>query len=381
MSAPSNTFNYAGIALKESAEGNPMKPTLMIKYNDWETGDEIENEEDTGHVGGPSNIIAQDRSSAKAEPNFKDKLRYNEGLELLLYGLLGGDVRGTPVSGKNGLYEYTWSNRNTNELPLFTLLQGFNQWTQPLVDDQNNVLKQAVKPIIIDNQVINELEIDLNSDGDLSISPSFSGDYPRFNIPPADPTLNYKQKSSKIRASHISVFIGDPDLTLQELTQSDCTKEIKITLSNNLENSTCFGNDLGKNTVDKTNFTGDVELTLEMNRQNLLNKAKFATGSVDGTDISPESYVQQVYIVMNGPVILDGDLEPTQENYYLSIHLPTVNIDEYTPSTSGDDAATVEVKGSLVQDVLGGAPVEVKCITNIPTVTGLANIYGEAYSS
>ena len=30
MSAPSNTFNYAGIALKESIEDNPMQPTLMI---------------------------------------------------------------------------------------------------------------------------------------------------------------------------------------------------------------------------------------------------------------------------------------------------------------------------------------------------------------
>lgn len=363
MSGASNTFNYGQLVLKENRDDGPGKTTIGIKFSEFDDGLEFEEKEDTANIGGATTTIGYDRTGAPTNPTFTDALRWNEGLEHILYGLFGGQRVGTEISG-TGLYEYRLSNNgNYEELPLFTILKGFNMWNIMGPDGE-----EPITPELFDNAQVNEVELKLSTDDTLSVSVTFVSDAPLSGVADADPTLVYKAKSSKIVKDHIKILMGDTDLTLEELRSASCIKELTIKLSNNLEVSSCFGDKFGVNSSDSTDFTGEISATSELNRTNFLTRRKHLTGKSDGVRVSQEIYEQQIAVLVDGPFVLDSDNKPTSDRYGLLVHFPVINVTKAKPSQSGNDAGTFELEAKMLPDMLGGSPVIVEMKTNLEEI-------------
>lgn len=363
MAGASNSFNYGQLVLKEEREDDPAKPTIGIKFSEFDDGLEFEEKEDTANVGGPTTTIGYDRTGAPTNPTFTDSLRWNECLEHILYGIVGGQRVGTKV-GSTGLYKYVLSNNGDyDELPLFTILKGFNRWN---VEGPNG--EAPVAPEIYDNAQINEVEIKLSTDDTLSVTATFVSDAPLSGVAEADPTLVYKARSSKILKDHIKILMGDTDLELEELQSASCIKELTIKLNNNLEVTSCFGDKFGENSADSTDFTGEISATSELNRTNFITRRKHLTGEADGVRVSQEVYLQQIAVVVDGPFVLDSENKPTSDKYGLLIHFPIINITKAKPSQSGNDAGTFELEAKMLPDLVSGSPLIIEMETNLPEI-------------
>lgn len=370
MSGASNSFNYGQLALKENRSDGPAKPTNGIKFSEFDDGLEFEEKEDTANVGGPTTTIGYDRTGAPTNPTFTDTLRWNEGLEYILFGLIGGQRVGTQIEDKE-LYKYRFTNNgNYEELPLFTFLKGFNMWN---VEGPNG--EAPVAPEIFDNAQVNEVEIKLSTDDTLSVQVTFVSDAPLSGVAEADPTLVYKARSSKILKDHIKILMGDTDLTLEELKSASCIKELTIKVSNNLEVTSCFGDKFGENSADATDFTGEISATSELNRTNFTTRRKHLTGKADGVRVSQEIYLQQIAVVVDGPFVLDSENKPTTDKYSLLIHFPVINVTKAKPSQSGNDAGTFELEAKMLPDLVSGSPLIVEMETNLPEIAYATQSY------
>lgn len=378
MSAPSNSYNYAGIALKDNVNPAPAQPTIFLKYSDFSSNIEEETSEDTANIGGSTTLIGYDRTQVNTSPEYTDKLRFKEGLELLCYGALGGDREGTPISDTGFddpvRYSYTWQPASSREtLPTFTMVKGFNMWTT----ESSTGAADVLKPKIYDNLKIDELEFKFEAKGDIQVTSKFMGDAPIFNVVPADITKTFFAKSRNVKQDDVTIYYGSPDTTsLSELSSSECVKDLTVTFKNNLSESECFGLEFGKNSADEGNFECEISGTFELNRATAREEAAWITGTKEGYYARTEIYERQFVVVINNVDILIYN-EETEEyedsglDYELVIKLPKVAISKWQPSESGDDSATVEFEGATILSTeatdgnVGTAPAIVTCKTDI----------------
>lgn len=375
MAAPSNSYNYAGIALKAPTDTLPAQPTIFIKYSDLKSNLEEETSEDNANIGGATTRIGYDRSQFNTAPEYTDKLRFKEGLELLIYGALGGDRIGTKEGVDIDRYDYTWqpgSNRET--LPTFTMVKGFNMWTKESSQGADDILY----PKIYDNLKIDELEFKMEAKGDIEVTPKFKGDAPIFNVVPADISKTFLPKSRNVKQDNITIYYGSPECdNISCLSSSECVKELTITFKNNLEDDECFGLPFGKNSQNEGNFECEIKGTFELNRATAREEAAWVTGDKKGFFASTDIYTRQFWVVIDKvPIIVwnpsTGKWDKTGLDYQLEIRLPEAHISSWEPSESGDDAATVEFEADTILSTgftdgnVGNAPVIVTCKTDIP---------------
>lgn len=361
MSAPSNSFNYAGIGLRSETTDKPVKPTTFIKYSKHDSNLKEETSEDSANIGGSTTTIGYDRTDFTSAPEITDKLRFKEGLELFCYAALGGDVAGTadgdPVSDtKDGStyniqrYKYVWQPSSSREsLPMLTELKGFNMWTTP------TATQRSLHPKIIDHLKVDEMEIKLEAKGDLTIKPKFKGDAPIYNTAAADQSKTFLPKSRNVKADNVTVYYGSQDAEgttdaeiKANLVSSSCVQEITIKLNNNLSDSECFNEEFGMNTSDEGNFECTVSGKFELNRATALEEAAWVTGRTDGIWASSDPYIRQIIVELAGIPILKNDGTPSGLYYQMDMRFPRLSIDKWEPSEDGDDAATVEFEGKAI---------------------------------
>lgn len=375
MSAPSNSYNYAGIALKAPTDTLPAQPTIFIKYKELKSNLKEETSEDNANIGGSSTLIGYDRTQFNTEPEYTDKLRFKEGLELLLYGALGGDRIGTKEAPDVDRYLYTWQRGADHvSLPTFTMVKGFNMWTEESSQGADDVLH----PKIYDHLKIDELEFKMEAKGDIEVSPKFKGDAPIFNVVPADISKTFSPKSRNVKQDNITIYYGSPDCdNIQCLSSSECVKELTITFKNNLNEDECFGTPFGQNSQDEGNFECEIKGTFEMNRATAREEAAWVTGDKKGYYASTDIYERQFWVVIDKvPIIIwnpsTGKWEKTGLDYQLNIRLPKAHISSWETSESGDEASTVEFEADTILSTaftdgnVGTSPVIVTCKTDIP---------------
>lgn len=374
MSAPSNSYNYAGIALKDAVNPLPAQPTVFIKYSDFNSNIEEETSEDNANIGGSTTLIGYDRTQVNTSPEYTDKLRFKEGLELLLYGALGGDRIGTKEQDVER-YDYTWQPAsNRAELPKFTMVKGFNMWTTPSAVGANDVLH----PKIYDNLKIDELEFKFEAKGDIEVSANFKGDAPIFNVVPADISKTFSPKSRNVKQDNVTIYYGSPDCSdVSCLSSSECVKELTVTFKNNLEDDECFGLPFGTNSQNEGNFECEISGTFELNRATAREEGAWVTGDKDGVYASTDIYERQFWVVIDKVPIIKwnsstGKWDDTGLDYQLTIKLHKTAVSKWNPSESGNDPATVEFEANTILSTaftdgnVGNAPVTVLCKTDIP---------------
>ena len=391
MSAPSNSYNYAGIGLRSKTVDKPVKPSVFIKYSKHDSNMKEETSEDSANIGGSTTIIGFDRSGFSCEPEITDKLRFKEGLEMYCYGALGGDLAGTavakdkvtitPTSGEPydiQRYKYIWQPSGKREsLPTFTELKGFNLWTTESTPGANDVLK----PKIIDHMKMDELEIKLEAKGDLVITPKFMADAPVYNVADAEQSKTFLPKSRNVKAGNVTIYYGSSDVAgstddviKESLVSSTCVKEITIQINNNLSASECFNEKFGINNADEGNFECTVSGTFELNRATALEEGAWVTGSKDGHYATTDTYVRQIIVDVDGVPILDKENKNTSLDYALSMRFPRLAINKWEVSEDGDDSATVEFEGKTILDTgvtdgnVQNAPCIFTCFTDLESL-------------
>lgn len=133
--APNGTYHYVGFSIKDAmlAESKYANNMVFVRMTDFEDGNEINTETDEGHTGVATLDMGSYRTNATSSPSWTDKLRYNEGLEEIMYLLLGTYSKNPYTTGNNntveGVYAYNYSYppSGANDLPLATIYNGFGK--------------------------------------------------------------------------------------------------------------------------------------------------------------------------------------------------------------------------------------------------------------
>lgn len=398
MSAPSNSYNWAGLGLKDPNDTNksPVKPQVFIKYSKHDSNIKETTSEDSANIGGSTTTIGFDRTQLVASPEITDKLRFKEGLEIDCYVALGGDRIGTAEKTATGKkttdgttadetiqrYVFNWSPRaNRETLPLLTETKGFNMWTTESATGAND----ALRPKIIDNMKLDEMEIKLEAKGNLTIKPKFAGDAPIFNVADGDMSKTFLPKSRNVKQANVSIYYGSPNTTAvdvdtlkEELVSSSCVKDITIKLNNNLTSAECFNEEFGKNSQDEGNFEATVSGTFELNRATAREEAAWVTGDKLGVWATTDTYIRQILVAIEGIPILDSDGNEVKTtdgdifDYKLFMRFPRLAIDKWELSEDGDDTATVDFEGKTILEVgatdgnVQNAPCIFTCYTDLP---------------
>lgn len=358
MGAPPNALHYMGYGLNPYYEGVQVKgkvlPAIFPKMNSFEPDNKIDSEDDEGHTGQDTILLGEDRKEASSAPSVKDKLRLGEGIEDILFQLLGAKAAVTPaVAGATEAYKHKFYRDAANpptELPVATIIQGFN-W-----DD--------AKPEAYINQMVDSVDLTLNANQSPSYEAKFMGDFPKYNQ--AEPTLVFPSNEIRFQAYQTTIYIGPTDKTDAQLKveayKVDCYTEASLSLKNNLELSTCGGTTFGSPGKNRNPFTGEVTLKMDYNAQNMNLEAEWATGSTSGTDPTTESLFKKVIIETIGKAIETVSSNPVYAS--MEIVIPRLLISEVTSPRSGKKFKDITLKGkitSIASSLVN--PIEITMIT------------------
>lgn len=349
-----NTYNWSGYGVKSDPNGDPVKPNGFISHDKFDDGYKETLKEDTGNMGGASNIRGYIKTGAESNIKIDDKLRWNEGLEAMLYAFFGGDRVGTPIP-TTALNKFIFAKDMKEELPVLTLIRGFDVW-------------DSIKPVVYDNAVCDKLGIKLDSDGTVGMSVEFINDAPIDGIVPIDPTRVYKQTSLLASKSNLKILIGDVGVPIEDLLVSDCISELSIELENNHSSGECYSMPLGMSNKYRGALTGEISAKMNLNESNAKLERKQRTGSAEGHYVQEDMFLQQLAVVVDGPFTRDNANEPTSDKYKLLLHFPVIYMEPPKTSKEGSDTSELEVKFKTMPDIASGMPVNVEIESDLSEI-------------
>lgn len=349
MTGYNQSFHYWSIALKEKDEQTgkypsvPVRGGIMARGSAFEGEPNVETSDWEGHNGSKSIVLASDRTSASAEPQWEQKAMFGEFFEDGWYMLLGSyDKKTVPLDGNNSGNVYEWKFYqdlvNPQELPLATIINGYSA-----VDND---------AITYDNAKMSELKYEISNDG-INLTYTFGSNAPLLNQ--ANPVRTVGQSLSKLGVQNIKVYIADfgtdlTELDKQELANYDygCVVSSSNSFNTNLDDFLCLGTSFGKGIKDEGAFENDGELEIQWNplSQHLIDK--WYTSEVDGTNVSENNYFAEVLITGTNRKLGKVSGEDVYESF--SMYLPKVEITKAWSDLSGDETKTVQVEYQLVNN-------------------------------
>jgi hypothetical protein len=360
MGAPPNSLHYMGYGLNPYTDGvqtlGKVLPVIFPKMKTFEPDNKMDSEEDEGHTGQDTVLLGEDRKEASSSPSVEDKLRLGEGIEDILFQLLGAKDAVTPaVTGATASYKHKFFRDASDppvNLPVATIIEGFN-WGD-------------AKPEAYINQMVDSVELTLNANQSPSYKAKFMGDFPKYNQ--AEPTLVFPETETRFKAYQTAIYIGPvgtADATLKTDTYKvDCYTEASLNMKNNLELSTCGGTTFGSPEKNRKPFSGEITIKMDYNESNMNLEAEWATGSSNGTDPTTESLFKKVIIKITGKVIETVVSPAATVHADMEIVIPKLLVDQITSPRSGKDYKNITLKGKIVSNANSLInPVEVTMIT------------------
>ena len=360
MGAPPNSLHYMAYGLNPYVAGEQVLgrvlPAIFPKVKSFEPDNKMDSEDDEGHTGQDTVLLGEDRKEASSSPSVEDKLRLGEGIEDILFQLLGAKdavapaVTGATTSFKHRFYRSAAT--PPESLPVATIIQGFN-WAD-------------AKPEAYINQMVDYVELILNANQSPVYKAKFMGDFPKYNQ--AEPTLVFPETETRFKAYQTSIYIGPlgtANATLKTDTYKvDCYTEANLNLKNNLELSTCGGTPFGSPEKNRKPFTGETTIKMDYNEHNMGLEAEWATGASDGTDPTPESLFKKVIMKTTGKLI-ETVVSPAASVYAdMEIVIPKLLINDTTSPRSGKDYKNIILKGKIVSNASSLLnPVEITMIS------------------
>ena len=339
----------------------PVGGGILARGTDFEPNDEITTEDWEGHTGGESLVISSDRTGANSAPQYKHKAIIGECLEEYFYmALASHDSPTAAISGASTAKKWKFYKDNTvaKELPPATLI---NQYAATLKD-----------AIVYDNALMNELTIEVGSDG-WSVTPSFNSDYPIGNQ--SNQARTVAASAFKLPNKNAKMYIAPPDVTLTDSNKSDyeydCLLSSSLTIRNNLEAAECVNNPFGKSAVDKGDFEIEGSAEIKWNPLAAFLEDEYKYGAAHGVYVTENNLFKQVLIECQGSVIetVGSGSSAVDVPASLSIHIPYVEITGADPGTlSGNEKKTLNVSYNLRANASVSHPIEVTIVNALSSL-------------
>lgn len=318
MPTPPNSLHYAGLTAQCSQ--NYCTPTVFIKFSEFESGIEMETEEDRGHTGTRSLYLGEDRTKGFAAPSFTDRLRPEQGLEDFMYHILG-TYQKESYGTKTQEYIFTPTD---NDLPKVSITHGFNYST--------------IGARGFPNAIADELEVTMDAEKPPEVKIKYISDFPEYGK--TEPTLTFPSNAPpSFKSSQLSAYMGEVGGVNEETDKIPCMTEGNIKISNNIDTSICAGTTIGSVVKDIKELT--VEGSFKMRYTGTEYERLWATGSLTGTTMSPNNLTRSLRFKYEGGLI--ESVSGTDYKYTLQFDIPKANL-KFTESESGDDAKTVEAE-------------------------------------
>lgn len=351
----SSALNYAAFGLNPTTDtSGQVTPACFPKYDSFEGGHEIKEEDDTGHTGQKITLLTKDRVSAEGAPSWEDKIRFGEGIEDVWYWCLGDyDEPVAAVAGATIAKKFVFYQSADGDMPMGTVMQGAN------VD--------GLSPDAFVNCVGNQLE--LTMDADKSPTYKFTGlsDFPFYNQ--VEPTLVFPSVEYKLMAGQKTVYMGPVNTVEASLKNDtykiDCSTTASLELNNNFESSVCDGVQFGQPNKDQKAWEGNGKFEMNANDANINLEAEWATGSSSGTEVTTESLRKALLFSYVGSKKIETvGGTPTVDIYpQMDIYIPSANI-KFTRDRDGDDAMKVSAEFDIINPG-SVTPVKTTIITNL----------------
>lgn len=345
--APNGTYHYVGFSIKDAllAESKYANNIVFTRMTDFEDGNEINTENDEGHTGVATLDMGSYRTDATSSPSWTDKLRYKEGLEEMMYLLLGTYTKNpyTVDDGEggtttvDGVYKYAFSYPpvSANDLPLATIYNGFSK----TINDAR----------VWNNAMLNEYTMNFSNEDAPTQESTFISDYNNFNL--TNPTRQYASKSTFVKVDQVHIYIGEVGATEMEMRENPvtCFIESSFTVNNNAETQACVEDEFGKN----SKFMGVRETTGSINMP-WTDNTKLLEPEYEGADklshvVSTDITNKQIWYELIGTNIVYNDT-PTNVPYSTLIKFPEVEVTSVTSPKSGSDAKDLTMEYKVLEN-------------------------------
>ena len=343
MSGYNESFHYWSVALKRDKNSNPCRGGVMARGSSFEGEPSMETSEWEAHDGSKSIVLANDRTSVSAEPQWEQKAMFGEFFEDGWYMLLGSeDNKSVTVKDAEGqdktIYEWKFYQDliNPTELPYATIINGYSA-----------VENDA---ITYDNAKMSELEYEISDDG-INLTYTFGSNAPILNQ--RNPVRTVGQSLSKLGVNNIKVYIADFGTELDNLEEVElanydygCVVSSTNTFNTNLEDTLCLGTRFGKAIKDEGRFENEGELEIQWNERSQHLIDKWYTGSADGTTVSEENCFMEILITGTNRKL--GTLQGEDIYESFAMYLPKVEVTKAWSDLSGDETKTINIEYGLV---------------------------------
>lgn len=348
MTGYNQSFHYWSIALKKKDETGeypslPVRGGIMARGSAFEGEPNVETDDWEAHDGSKSIVIASDRTSASAEPQWEQKAMFGEFFEDGWYMLLGSYNKKTVAldgTGSGNVYEWKFYQDlvNPTPLPVATIINGYGA-----------VENDA---ITYDNAKMSELEYEIGDDG-INLTYTFGSDAPILNQ--ANPVRTVGQSLSKLGVQNIHIYISDFGVGLNELTKEQlatydygCVVSSSNSFNTNLEDFLCLGTPFGKAMKDEGKFENDGELEIQWNEKSQHLIDKWYTGANDGNMVTENNYFAEILITGTNRKL--GQVSGADVYESFAMYLPKVEITKAWSDLSGDETKTIQVEYNLVNN-------------------------------
>lgn len=348
MTGYNQSFHYWSIALKKKDETGaypslPVRGGIMARGSAFEGEPNVETDDWEAHDGSKSIVIASDRTSASAEPQWEQKAMFGEFFEDGWYMLLGSYNKKTVAldgTGSGNVYEWKFYQDliNPTPLPVATIINGYGA-----------VENDA---ITYDNAKMSELEYEISDDG-INLTYTFGSDAPILNQ--ANPVRTVGQSLSKLGVQNIHIYISDFGVGLNELTKEQlatydygCVVSSSNSFNTNLEDFLCLGTPFGKAMKDEGKFENDGELEIQWNEKSQHLIDKWYTGANDGNMVTENNYFAEILITGTNRKL--GQVSGADVYESFAMYLPKVEITKAWSDLSGDETKTIQVEYNLVNN-------------------------------
>ena len=346
MTGYNQSFHYWSIALKKKDETGeypslPVRGGIMARGSAFEGEPNVETDDWEAHDGSKSIVIASDRTSASAEPQWEQKAMFGEFFEDGWYMLLGSqEKKEVTLDDNSKVYEWKFYQDlvNPTPLPVATIINGYGA-----------VENDA---ITYDNAKMSELEYEISDDG-INLTYTFGSDAPILNQ--ANPVRTVGQSLSKLGVQNIHIYISDFGVGLNKLTEEQlatydygCVVSSSNSFNTNLEDFLCLGTPFGKAMKDEGKFENDGELEIQWNEKSQHLIDKWYTGANDGNMVTENNYFAEILITGTNRKL--GEVSGADVYESFAMYLPKVEITKAWSDLSGDETKTIQVEYNLVNN-------------------------------
>lgn len=363
--SPSLSYHYWMVCINGTSE-DPV-PSVLIKGTDFDPQKEISSEDDEGHTGTATTKISTYRSNASSSPQFKDKCRYQEGWEDILYLVIGSDdgskqIDVTEVATGVNKFIFHENPNAPMEAAFATLFNGFNK-----TETDAYKYKEAL---------LNTFKLSGSNSDAPTYEVQFASDFPLFhqtNLARVFPKVSTFPKSGNTK-----LYIAPLGTAYDELTddmQFSCYEEWEMNVNKNVENKPCANDTFGTSTKVTGSREGDFSCTLPWNSRSKNLEYEFMGGDAELTThtVTDEDIHKTIYLVMSGGKILrtsesntigtgesivssktvDGVTIYTIDTgkpYQTIVKIPDVVLTNVNSPQSGSDAKTLDVESNIVDN-------------------------------